>query len=32
MGLEPEVPGLSTDAVKRILGETRTGRLAKGGK
>ena len=31
LDLEPEVPGLSTEAVKRLLGETRTGRLAKGG-
>jgi heterodisulfide reductase subunit C len=32
LDLEPEVPGLSTDAVKRVLGSTRTGRLVKGGK
>ena len=28
MGLEPEVPGLSTDAIKDILKNTRTGRIA----
>ena len=31
MDLEPEVPGLSTDYVKKTLSETRTGRLVKGG-
>ena len=31
LDLEPEVPGLSTEAVKKILSETRTGRLVKGG-
>lgn len=31
LDLEPEVPGLSTESVKRILSETRTGRLVKGG-
>jgi heterodisulfide reductase subunit C len=32
LGLKPEVPGLSTDSVKRILSGTRTGRLVKEGK
>lgn len=32
MNLEPEVPGLSTEPVKTILGETRTGRLVREGK
>jgi heterodisulfide reductase subunit C len=32
LDLQPEVPGLSTDSVKRILSGTRTGRLAKEGK
>lgn len=32
MNLEPEVPGLSTEPVKKILSETRTGRLVKEGK
>jgi heterodisulfide reductase subunit C len=31
LDLEPEVPGLSTESVKRTLSETRTGRLVKGG-
>ncbi|MFX1560901.1 MAG: 4Fe-4S dicluster domain-containing protein [Promethearchaeota archaeon] len=31
LDLEPEVPGLSTEFVKRILSQTRTGRLVKGG-
>lgn len=31
LDLEPDVPGLSTESVKRILSETRTGRLVKGG-
>lgn len=31
LGLEPSVPGLSTEAVKSILQGTRTGRLTKGG-
>ncbi len=30
LGLEPEVPGLSTDDVKSILKSTRTGRLVRG--
>jgi heterodisulfide reductase subunit C len=30
LDLEPEVPGLSTEAVKRSLSNTRTGRLVKG--
>jgi len=32
LDLEPEVPGLSTESVKRILSGTRTGRLVKEGK
>ncbi|MFW9974780.1 MAG: 4Fe-4S dicluster domain-containing protein [Candidatus Thorarchaeota archaeon] len=32
MNLEPEVPGLSTEPVKKILSETRTGRLVGEGK
>ncbi len=31
LNLEPEVPGLSTDYVKKTLSETRTGRLVKRG-
>jgi heterodisulfide reductase subunit C len=31
LALQPEVPGLSTDYIKRILNGTRTGRLVKGG-
>jgi len=31
LNLEPEVPGLSTEYVKKKLSETRTGRLIKGG-
>jgi len=31
LGLEPAVPGLSTDGIKQILRGTRTGRLAGGG-
>ncbi|MFX1368997.1 MAG: 4Fe-4S dicluster domain-containing protein [Promethearchaeota archaeon] len=31
LGLEPEVPGLSIEAVKKILSNTRTGQLVKGG-
>jgi heterodisulfide reductase subunit C len=31
MGLEPEVPGLSVDALKNILKETRTSRIVDGG-
>ena len=30
LDLEPEVPGLSTEAVKRMLSGTRTGQLVKG--
>jgi heterodisulfide reductase subunit C len=32
LGLQPAVPGLSTDPMRKILSETRTGRLVKGGK
>lgn len=32
LDLEPEVPGLSTEPMKRVLSNTRTGRLVKGGK
>jgi hypothetical protein len=30
MGLEPDVPGLNTDAVKNILKDTRTSKIVGG--